>query len=138
MFGEIDRIETYQQKLYSLHQTKSVTEYLVVFQTYSPVVGYNDTTIRDMFYAGLKDNVKGQMMAQNFHHSGTTTFNELSTRAIKIDNRIHQREAEKKPARLSSSSSGKTTQVSSTTTTMRKRFAKGDSVYTGSHKSCLT
>lgn len=129
MFGEIDRAETFRTKLVKLTQTKSVTEYLGEFQTYAPAVGYGDIPLRDMFYAGLKDYIKDDMMAQSFDHRGVATLASVSERAIQIDNCHRAREAEKK-SNPTGTAPAKTTQVQTATAPTKEKFSVNDKVYT--------
>src|SRR5271168_4436134 len=71
-FGEVDREESYRQKYCACPQTKLVTEYISDFRLFSSVLGYNDTTLKDGFYRGLKDSVKDVMMNQNYDKNMVT------------------------------------------------------------------
>ncbi|KAB5587753.1 Retrotransposable element Tf2 [Ceratobasidium theobromae] len=93
---------------------------------YSVNLEYGDTPLRDMFYAGLKAQIKEHMLAQDFDHAGTTSFRTLAERALKIDQRIEAfrvGKAEINKETKKSSSSAPTMSNSS-------RLAVGDYVYT--------
>ncbi|KAG9078981.1 hypothetical protein FS749_008957 [Ceratobasidium sp. UAMH 11750] len=123
-FGEVNKKETYQGKLRKLSQTKSVQDYLHDFQTYSGPLRYDDTVLRDMFYDGLKDEIKSAMVAQLFDYDATTTtFAHVANCALEIDQRL---EAFK--PRTSTTSNLKTTTPSATNSTT-VRFAVSDYVY---------
>ncbi|KAG9090390.1 hypothetical protein FS749_000593 [Ceratobasidium sp. UAMH 11750] len=78
-FGEVNKKESYCSKLRKLTHTKSVQDYLQDFQTYSCPLQYDDTVLRDLFYDGLKDEIKSAMVAQLFDYdSSTTTFAQVA------------------------------------------------------------
>src|ERR1700722_11692588 len=83
-YGIVNRDENNRAKLESLKQTGTVQEFLGLFQTYSSTLGYNDTVLRDMFYDGLKDEIQGDMMSQNFNPTRRTTFGALAQQALDI------------------------------------------------------
>jgi hypothetical protein len=66
-----------------------VQDYLKDFQTYSAALAYGDEALRDMFYDGLKHEIKDMMLSQNFDPTGTnTTFQNVSDKALEIDTRL--------------------------------------------------
>ncbi|KAG8731073.1 hypothetical protein FRC10_002060, partial [Ceratobasidium sp. 414] len=72
-FGKVNKKYHYCTKLWKLSQSNNVQDYLQDFQTFAAPLGYDDTILQDMFYDGLKDEVKNAMMAQLFEHDGATT-----------------------------------------------------------------
>jgi hypothetical protein len=83
-FGKVNKVDNYHGKLHKLSQTKSAQDYLRKFQTLLAPLRYDTVVLRHMFYDGLKENIKDAMLAQNFNPH-TSTFTELSNRALQID-----------------------------------------------------
>jgi hypothetical protein len=115
-FGEVNKVDTYRNKLRKLSQTKNVQDYLREFQTLSAPLHYDAIVLRDMFYDGLKDNIKEAMLAQNFDPHAVT-FDELTDRALQIDARLEAF----RPSRTSTSHAApaKSTSVTTSTTTVQ-------------------
>ena len=67
--------ENNQGKLQALSQTHGVQEYHKDFQTYSQGLGYNDASLRDMFYDGLAVEIKKMMVSQDYNHTSVYTIN---------------------------------------------------------------
>ncbi|KAG8735647.1 hypothetical protein FRC10_010301 [Ceratobasidium sp. 414] len=85
-FSEVNKKDHHCTKLWKLTQTKNVQDYLWDCQTFAAPLGYDDIILWDMFYDGLKDEVKNAMMAQLFKYNGTTTtFSTMADRALEID-----------------------------------------------------
>jgi hypothetical protein len=78
-FGEINRVENYRSKLQKLMQTKSIQEYLQDFQSYAAPLNYNDETLQDMFYEGLKSEIKNTTLLQDFDPLNPITMFEVLT-----------------------------------------------------------
>ncbi|KDN40722.1 hypothetical protein RSAG8_07897, partial [Rhizoctonia solani AG-8 WAC10335] len=89
--------ENNRGKLHQLTQTKSVQEYHKDFQTYSQGIGYNDTSLRDMFYDGLAIKIKETMVLQDYDHT-MVTFPELAARAMLIESRLDAFKVQNKTA----------------------------------------
>ncbi|KAB5590497.1 hypothetical protein CTheo_6079 [Ceratobasidium theobromae] len=79
----VNKVENAQSKLQHLVQKASVQTYLTEFQLLASSLKYNDETLRDMFYDGMKDNIKGVMETQDFDFT-TATFEELHHKALRI------------------------------------------------------
>jgi hypothetical protein len=85
-FGEINRVENYCSKLRTLSQMKSVQRYLCGFQSYAAPLNYNDKTLHDMFYEGLKPKIRETMVLQDFDPlDPNTAFEVLTDWALRID-----------------------------------------------------
>ncbi|KDN38103.1 hypothetical protein RSAG8_09699, partial [Rhizoctonia solani AG-8 WAC10335] len=69
--------ENNRGKLRQLTQTKSIQEYHKDFQTYSQGIGYNDTSLRDMFYDGLAIKIKETMVLQDYDHTTLTVGDDV-------------------------------------------------------------
>lgn len=74
-------------------QVKSASEYAAQFQRWAPLTGWDDHALRDMFYRGLKDTVKDQLIHCGF---STNTLADMMTAAIDLDDKIYERLMEKK------------------------------------------
>jgi hypothetical protein len=132
-FGEANRDENARVKLKKLKHTGTVQDYLTGFQTHSASLGYNDVVLRDMFYDGLNQEIREDMLAQDFEPAGNTTFLEIAERALRIDRRrqLHKHEKSKSS---SNTPTNKTTSFASASSASnsqppRDRLSKGDSVY---------
>ncbi|KAJ1308203.1 hypothetical protein OPQ81_003918 [Rhizoctonia solani] len=92
-----NRTENFRAKLCAFKQTKGVQEYFKDFQVYSQGLGYNDVSLRDMFYDGLTIKIKEMLMAQDFDHSeASVTLQTLAEKALKIDQCLEQFAAQNK------------------------------------------
>jgi hypothetical protein len=125
-WGVINRTENYRLKLRNLTQKKSVQDYLKDFQTYSAALAYGDEALRDMFYDGLKREIKDMMLSQNFDPTGNnTTFQNVSDKALEIDARLMAYNRE---------TTGQKSTTKKETETLRsqgnrEKFSVGDHVY---------
>ncbi|QRW03988.1 Retrotransposon gag protein [Ceratobasidium sp. AG-Ba] len=90
-FGEIDRSTKALKELKTLCQKKSVQDYVTEFQTLATHVNYDDMAIRDMFYKGLKDEIKMAMLSQMFNVKDDTTSGQMVVDcALLIDQHLEQ------------------------------------------------
>ncbi|QRV80815.1 Transposon Ty3-I Gag-Pol polyprotein [Ceratobasidium sp. AG-Ba] len=90
-FGEIDQATKALKKLKSLKQKSSVQDYVTEFQSLAAYVNYNDLALRDMFYEGLKDEIKMAMLSQLFDvKDNATTGQMVVDRALLIDQHLEQ------------------------------------------------
>ncbi|QRV84225.1 Retrotransposon gag protein [Ceratobasidium sp. AG-Ba] len=126
-FGEIDRATKALKKLKSLKQKSSVQDYVTEFQSLAAYVNYDDLALRDMFYEGLKDEIKMAMLSQLFDvKDNATTGQMVVDRALLIDQHLEQFAGRsifknKNP----STSNNRTT----TTAQTREKLSSGDAVY---------
>jgi hypothetical protein len=80
-----------------LSQTRTVQEYLQDFQSYAAPLNYNDETLHDMFYEGLKPKIGETMVLQDFDPlDPNTTFEVLTDCALRIDQRLEAIEPSRK------------------------------------------
>ncbi|KAF8748909.1 hypothetical protein RHS01_10498 [Rhizoctonia solani] len=92
-----NRTENFRAKLRTLKQTKGVQDYYKDFQTYSQGLGYNDPSLRDMFYDGLSHKIKETLMVQDYDHAdASVTLATLAEKALKVDQRLEQFAAQHK------------------------------------------
>ncbi|KAF8761150.1 hypothetical protein RHS01_00327 [Rhizoctonia solani] len=67
------------------------------FQTYSQGLGYNNPSLRDMFYDGLSHKIKETLMVQDYDHAdASVTLATLAEKALKVDQRLEQFAAQHK------------------------------------------
>ncbi|CUA71329.1 Transposon Tf2-1 polyprotein [Rhizoctonia solani] len=126
-----NRTENFRAKLRSLKQTKSVQEYFKDFQTYSQGLGYNNVLLWDMFYDGLSIKIKEMLMAQDFDHSNASiSLQNLADKALKIDQRLEQFQAQNKGSSQGQSSGKKDAPPSSAAQgAPRGKLSVGGKVY---------
>ena len=74
-------------------QKASASQYTAKFKEHSAKTGWDDNTLRTMYYRGLKDIVKDELMR---HGARQTTLDELCRAAIDVDDRLYKRYMEKK------------------------------------------
>jgi hypothetical protein len=94
-FGEVEQAEVYRQKYRNLKQTKLVVDYISNFRTYSSALGYNETTLKDDFYSGLKDKIQDVMSIQNIDRH-VVTLTPLMNHASRIDANLIAQNLEKR------------------------------------------
>lgn len=117
-FGDSDLQGTVRRQLQALRQIGSTSTYAARFRELIVHLELTEQSKVEVFWAGLKEQVRyGLAIAGK-----PDTINELITRAIKLDNDLHQHQIEttrKKPNHHSASrdSASKSTQSTSQTTT---------------------
>ncbi|QRV98727.1 Retrotransposon gag protein [Ceratobasidium sp. AG-Ba] len=90
-FGEIDRATKALKKLKSLKQKSSVQDYVTEFQSLAAYVNYDDLALCNMFYEGLKDEIKMAMLSQLFDVKDSATTGQMVVdRALLIDQHLEQ------------------------------------------------
>lgn len=81
------------QKLLALRQgRRSVAEYVVEFRTAAAAVDWPDSALRSIFLRSLNDQMRDQLA----FHEETGSFEELLTLSRRVDNRLREREAERR------------------------------------------
>ncbi|QRW06299.1 Retrotransposon gag protein [Ceratobasidium sp. AG-Ba] len=127
-FGEIDRATKALKKLKTLKQKSSVQDYVTEFQSLAAYVNYDDLALRDMFYEGLKDEIKMAMLSQLFGvKDNATTGQMVVDRALLIDQHLEQFSG-RSIFETKSTSSSKDRAPASTNNT-REKLSTGDAVY---------
>ncbi|TDZ17375.1 Transposon Tf2-9 polyprotein [Colletotrichum orbiculare MAFF 240422] len=91
LFQEPDEQRQYERDLAALKQKGAATHYAAEFRRICARLDYTDDTKIFMFYQGLKEDVKDELVKQD-RPSDFITYAEL---AIKIDNRLFERRREK-------------------------------------------
>ncbi|QRW24000.1 Transposon Tf2-1 polyprotein [Rhizoctonia solani] len=128
-----NRTENFRAKLRTLKQTKGVQDYYKDFQTYSQGLGYNDPSLRDMFYDGLSHKIKETLMVQDYDHAdASVTLATLAEKALKVDQRLEQFAAQHKGSSPSSNQSGSKSSTSTSAAAQgapRDKLSVGEQVY---------
>ncbi|KAB5587691.1 hypothetical protein CTheo_8869 [Ceratobasidium theobromae] len=118
----VNKVENARSKLRRLVQKASVQTYLTEFQLLASSLKYNDETLWDMFYDGMRDDIKGVMATQDFDFT-MATFEELHRKALRIEAIMDTFKSN--PSKGSSTSKSTNTPNVST----REKLAVGDAVY---------
>jgi hypothetical protein len=82
-----------ERALQSIQQRGPVSKYKAEFQTLVVKTSWDDQAITSHFYRGLKDVIKDEIARRD---SRPATFQEMYEIALKIDERIYERQMEKK------------------------------------------
>ncbi|QRV83624.1 Retrotransposon gag protein [Ceratobasidium sp. AG-Ba] len=126
-FGEIDRATKALKKLKTLKQKTSVQDYVTEFQSLAAYVNYDDLALRDMFYEGLRDEIKMAMLSQLFDvKDNATTGQMVVDRALLIDQHLEQFSGRSIFEKTPSSSKNHAPTPSNNT---REKLSTGDAVY---------
>ncbi|KAJ3495812.1 hypothetical protein NLJ89_g10572 [Agrocybe chaxingu] len=104
-FEDSDRKGTALTKLRKLVQTGPASTYAAQFQQYSWELDLTEETSIEMFYTGLKDEVK-DTLTYAFLENKPTKFDQYVTKVIDIDNKLHRRVVERKDGSSKSPSKG--------------------------------
>ncbi|QRW27803.1 Transposon Tf2-7 polyprotein [Rhizoctonia solani] len=125
-----NKTENYRAKFKTLKQTKSVQDYYKDFQTYSQNLGYNDISLRDFFYDGLSLKIKEMLMAQDYdHNASNVSLENLADKALKIDPRLEQFQAQHKGQTKLLFQKGTTSSTGALGNVTRDKLTVGDKVY---------
>ncbi|QRW02444.1 Transposon Tf2-7 polyprotein [Ceratobasidium sp. AG-Ba] len=110
-----------------LRQAKSsVQDYVTEFQSLAAYVNYDNLALRDMFYEGLKGEIKMAMLSQLFDvKDNTTTGQMVVDRALLIDQHLEQFAGRSIFENKNSSSNNCT----ATAFPAREKLSSGDAVY---------
>lgn len=90
-FGDPDIRATSERQIRALTQTGSAANYATEFRRISAYILWNEEAQISQFYIGLKDHVKDELARID----RPTTFSDLVTLAIRIDNRFYERKLER-------------------------------------------
>ncbi|QRV79976.1 Transposon Tf2-12 polyprotein [Ceratobasidium sp. AG-Ba] len=127
-FEEIDCATKALKNLKSLKQKLSVQDYVTKFQYLAAYVDYNNLALWDMFYKGLKDEIKMAMLSQLFDiEDDSTTGQMVVDHALLIDQYREQFSGQSMFDNKNTSSSKDHT-VAPTNNTCKKLLL-GDAVY---------
>ena len=79
----------------SVTQKGSASQYTAKFKEYSTKTNWDDNALRTMYYRGLKDHVKDELMRNGRRQA---TFEDLAQAAIQVDDMLYERFQEKRHA----------------------------------------
>ncbi|QRV78755.1 Retrotransposon gag protein [Ceratobasidium sp. AG-Ba] len=126
-FGEIDRATKALKNLKSLKQKSSVQDYVTEFQSLAAYVNCDDLALHDMFYEGLKDEIKMAMLSQLFDVKDSAITGQMVVdRALLIDQHLEQFAGRSIFENKNSSTSNN---CANTTAQTREKLSSGDAVY---------
>ena len=111
MFGDPHLASTSERKLQTLcmRDIHYVNHYIIDFMKYSSDTGWNDTALAHVFYNGLPDRIKDEMV----HIGGRPrTFAEMKSCALVIDQCFHECQQEKGTSSRSTADSTKPSAIS--------------------------
>jgi len=91
VYGTVDEERAAERDLQRLRQVTSVTKYTSEFQQLSSRLDWDDSALAARFYYGLKEIVKDEISRTD----RPTTLAGLTDLAVKIDNRIYERQMER-------------------------------------------
>ena len=91
-FGETDEIKKATRQLTQLRQTGSAMHYFREFRRIAEKLGWADAPMIELAYQGLKEKVKDDI----YKETRPTQFNAFAELVIKADNRLYERELEKR------------------------------------------
>lgn len=91
-FGEPEEERQAERDLARCRQTTSASAYLAAFRQIASRLGWDDSPLQTQFYAGLKDGVKDELSKLDRPED----FAEFAKMAVKIDDRIYERQLERR------------------------------------------
>src|SRR5438876_10759530 len=92
IYGDPDQYKKAAINIQRLQQTGSVQEYTSKFYTMSAKTEWDDDALSAIYYKGLKDPIKDELSREDI----TKDMDEIVEKAIRIDNRLQERRAEKR------------------------------------------
>lgn len=92
VFGEHNEELRAQEKLLHLRQITSTSAYATAFKQYAVKSRFNNESLMQMFYRGLKNSVKDEL----YKEDRPSSFDEYVNRAVRIDDRLWQRSQERR------------------------------------------
>ena len=93
-YGDPDELGTARRKLKALRQVSSASAYFAEFQQYLAVLGWKDQDpIVDRAIEGLKSHLKDEVARKG---DRPTSLAELIAFVVPLDNRLHEREQERR------------------------------------------
>jgi hypothetical protein len=92
LFGDIDAERTAERHLQNLRQLKATATYAAEFQQYAGRTDWDDSALTAQYYRGLKDAVKDDIV----RGERPQNLQDMISVSIRIDNRLHERNLERK------------------------------------------
>ena len=96
VFSQIDEEARAEKAITHIKQTKSVSAYTAEFRQLQSRIDWDDATLRTVYEKGLKEVVKDALV----HHEPPKDLHGLIELATRINNRIYEREQQKKKVAL--------------------------------------
>lgn len=93
IYGLNNEKEVATRVIQHLAQKTSASQYTAKFKEYSDKAGWDDQALRTMFYRGLKDNVKYELMR---YRGAKDTLHDLQQAAIRVDDELYELGMEKR------------------------------------------
>jgi hypothetical protein len=93
VFGTTNEKNAAVRVIQSLRQKTSAAEYTAQFREYANLTDWKGSALLTMYRRGLKENVKDELMRTG---ADTSTFENLATAAIEIDDQLYERAMEKR------------------------------------------
>src|SRR5258708_268553 len=87
-FGDPDRVNTAVRQMRETRQKTSASSYAASFKRYALLTGWDDKSMRDQFYLGLKEEIKDEMA----RIGKPAKLDDLIQAAIRIDGRLYERQ----------------------------------------------
>jgi hypothetical protein len=123
-------VENYHSKLRKLSQTRLVQEYLHNFLSYTAPLNYNDKTLHDMFYEGLKPKIRETMVLQDFDPlDPNTTFEVLMDCVLQINQWLEAIEPSCKVVMQTQSGKSVSTLLTASPGSAWEKLTVGDAVF---------
>ena len=91
-YGVVDEVNRAERQLRALRQTGSASSYYTIFNNLATLLNWGDAALRSQFYEGLKSRVKDQLA----NVDKPDTLESMKNLAIRIDNRLFERDQERK------------------------------------------
>jgi hypothetical protein len=91
-FGNPDEQRAAERQLLNMKQRGSAGGYAAEFKRLSAKLNWGEEALVVQFYSGLRDNVKDELSKED----RPGTLHEYITKAVKIDNRLYERQLERK------------------------------------------
>src|SRR6266513_2132597 len=92
IYGDPDQYKKAVINIQRLQQTESVQEYTSRFYAMSAKTEWDNDALSAIYYKGLKDPIKDELSRKDI----TKDMDEIVEKAIRIDNRLQERRAEKR------------------------------------------
>jgi hypothetical protein len=102
-FGEVDAERTAERNLQNLRQSGSASSYAADFQRWAARTEWDDSAQVAQYYKGLKDRIKDELVRDDWPED----LESIIEKTIKIDNRLHERDMERKGSYRQFISNGK-------------------------------
>ncbi|SLM33636.1 gag protein [Lasallia pustulata] len=94
VFGDIDEERTAERDIQRLKQTKSAADYTDQFKRISAATNWGEAALTAQYYHGLKEGVKDEIA----RGERPDTLRNMTLMAVRIDNRLYERQREKRQA----------------------------------------